>query len=202
MDRGAVLQALERERQVLQLFARGLSWVEIAKQLGFADESGARRAFERSAKRFPKKDVELATNLSKERLNNARRQVYTELAGRQEPDPEHPGQMRTVRLSPDEVFRGVDRIVRIEEREAALLGLDAPKQSEVQSAVPGHAVNDEEIDVWLGRLTPSERETFMMLLAKAQGQWVSPPPIEDQGTTVETPATTVKAERGGGETSG
>jgi hypothetical protein len=32
--------------------------------------------------------------------------------------------MRTVRLSPDEVFRGVDRIVRLEEREATLLGLD------------------------------------------------------------------------------
>jgi hypothetical protein len=31
-----------------------------------------------------------------------------------------PGQMRTVRLAPDEVFRGVDRIVRIEEREATL----------------------------------------------------------------------------------
>jgi FixJ family two-component response regulator len=42
MDRASVLQARERERQVLQLFLRGLSWVEIAKQLGFAHESGAR----------------------------------------------------------------------------------------------------------------------------------------------------------------
>jgi hypothetical protein len=148
-DPASVLQARERERQVLQLFLRGLSWVEIAKQLGFAKESGARHAFDRAAKRFPKKDLELAINLSKERLNDARRRVYTELAGRQEPDPDNPGQMRTVRLSPDEVFRGVDRIVRIEEREATLLGLDAPRKSEILGTLVGQPITDEEMDIQL-----------------------------------------------------
>jgi AraC-like DNA-binding protein len=189
LDRASVLQARERERQVLQLFVRGLSWVEIAKQLGFAHDSGARHAFDRAAKRFPKKDAELATSIQRERLNDARRRVYTELAGRQEPDPDNPGQMRTVRLSPDEVFRGVDRIVRIEEREATLLGLDAPRKSEVIGALIGQPISDEEMDIQLGRLTQEERDTLMMLVAKMQGRWVEPPAI-DEGS-VETTAASV-----------
>src|SRR5260221_7820525 len=184
MSREAIMATHERERQAVQLFIRGLAWVEIGRQLGISDV-GAKKAFDRAVKRFPKKDVEQATHLQRERLNDARRRVYTELAGRQEPDPENPGQMRTVRLSPDEGFRGVDRIVRIEEREATLLGLNAPKKSEEVSAVAGQAVSDEEIDIWLGRLTAQDQETFMMLMAKAQGRWVAPPGIEDQGVSIE-----------------
>jgi hypothetical protein len=147
------------------------------------------KAFDRAFKRIPAKDVEKLRALQSERLNDARRRVYTELAGRQEPDPEHPGQMRTVRLSPDEVFRGVDRIVRLEEREATLLVLDASKKSEVLSAIIGQPISDEEMDIQLGRLTQEERDTLMMLVAKMQGRWVEPPAI-DEGS-VETTAASV-----------
>jgi hypothetical protein len=97
--------------------------------------------------------------------------------------------MRTVRLSPDEVFRGVDRIVRLEEREATLLGLDAPKKSEVLSAIIGQPISDEEMDIQLARLTQEERDTLMMLVAKMQGRWVEPVAIEEG--SVETTATPV-----------
>ena len=137
--------------------------------------------------------------LQSERLNDARRRVYSELAGRQEqvPDSEYPGQMKTITVRPtiEEVYAGVDRIVRIESREANLYGLDAPKRSEVAAAVVGQAISDEELDIQLARLTPEEIDTFMMLTRKMQGRWVEPPAI-DEGS-VETTATTVQSNGAG-----
>ncbi len=196
-SRGAIVAARERERQVVQLVIRGLTWGEIARQLGMGDESTARKAFNRAIKRFPPADVELLRKLQSERLNDARRRVYTELAGRQEPDPANPGQMRTIRPTIDEVYNGVDRIVRIEIREANLYGLDAPKKSDILSTVMGQEVSDEVLDEQLARLTAAERQTFMMLVAKMQGRFVEPPAIQDQGTTVETTASAVKDEGDG-----
>jgi hypothetical protein len=118
----AIAQARDRERQVLELFLRGLNWAQIGRQLGITDK-GAMIAFDRAFKRIPAKDVEKLRTLQSERLNDARRRVYTELAGRQEPDPDNPGQMRTVRPTIDEVYNGVDRIVRIETREANLMAI-------------------------------------------------------------------------------
>jgi hypothetical protein len=194
-SREAIVAAHERERQVLQLFLRGLTWVEIARQIGLTGESGARAAFDRAVKRVPAKDVELLRKLQSERLNDARRRVYSELAGRQEevPDPEHPGQMKTITVRPtiEEVYAGVDRIMKIETREANLYGLDAPRKSEVMAAVTGQAISDEEIDIQLARLTPEEQAEFMRLTAKMQGRWVDPPAIDDRGVTVETAGTTI-----------
>jgi hypothetical protein len=191
--------ARERERQVVQLVIRGLAWGEIARQLGMGDESTARKAFNRAIKRIPAKDVELLRKLQSERLNDARRRVYSELAGRQAqvPDPEHPGQMKTITVRPtiEEVYAGVDRIVKIENREANLYGLDAPKKSEVMAAVTGQAISDEEIDIQLARLTPEEQAEFMRLTAKMQGRWVEPPAIEEG--SVETTATSIQSNGAG-----
>jgi FixJ family two-component response regulator len=79
----AILLARERERQVLQLFIRRLTFTEIAKQLGLADHTSTRRVFERAAKRIPKKDLELLRKLQSERLDAMRRRIFTELAGRE-----------------------------------------------------------------------------------------------------------------------
>ena len=103
--------------------------------------------------------------------------------------------MRTVRPTTDEVYTGVDRILRIEIREANLFGLDAPKKSDIVSMVMGQAVSNEVLDEQLARLTPAERETFMMLLAKLQGRWVEPPAIG--GGSIETTATTVRSNGAG-----
>ena len=86
------------------------------------DHSSAIRAFERAVKRIPPKDVELLRKLQSERLNEARRRVYSELAGREEevPDPAHPGQTKrvTARSSPEQAQGWIDRIIRIETGEA------------------------------------------------------------------------------------
>ena len=44
--------------------------------------------------------------------------------------------------------------------EADLYGMDAQKKPEVLATVTGQAVSDEELDIWLARLTQSETETF------------------------------------------
>jgi DNA-binding CsgD family transcriptional regulator len=200
----AILQARERERQVVQLFLRGLSWMEIGRQLA-VNESTVRKAFDRAVKRIPPKDVELLRKLQSERLNDARRRVYTELAGREEvvPDPANPGAMKkvTIRPSIDEVNRSIDRILSIEIREANLYGLDAPRKSDIVNAfvAGGQLISDEELERQWYRLTEEEQETFMRLLAKLQGRLTEPAAEIEDGSTVETTATPVEQ---GGEGNG
>jgi DNA-binding CsgD family transcriptional regulator len=52
----AIVQARDRERQVLELFLRGLNWAQIGRQLGMSD-MGAIKAFDRAFKRIPAKDA-------------------------------------------------------------------------------------------------------------------------------------------------
>jgi hypothetical protein len=77
-----------------------------------------------------------------------------------------------------------DRLAR---HEAMVFGLDAPSKMEVAAGLMGPEIDKEEIDIRLARLTPQERDTFMMLIAKMDGRWVEPPAIEEG--SVETTAT-------------
>jgi hypothetical protein len=100
------------------------------------------------------------------------------------PDSEHPGQIKTITVRPtiEEVYAGVDRIVKIEIREANLYGLDAPKKSDVfQAFVVGPpTLTDEEIAIRMGRLTEEEQQIYLRLVAKMDGRCVDPPTLEDQ----------------------
>jgi hypothetical protein len=198
----------ERERQVVQAVIRGLTFGEIARQLGMGDESTARKAFNRAIKRFPPSDVELLRKLQSERLNDARRRIYSGLAGRERevPDPANPGQTKRVLVQPtlDEVNASVDRILKIEAHEADLYGLYAPKKSETVSAIIGQPISDEELDRQLARLTEEEHETFMMLLQKLQGRWVEPPPasIETTASPVSSLLGIEPPKNGSGESNG
>jgi hypothetical protein len=136
---------------------------------------------------IPPKDANLLRTLQSERFADYRKRLFTELAGREKVDPSTKEKL-TVRPKIEEVEALVGRLAAIDRQEVELYGLNAPKKAEAFPTVTGQAVSDEEIDVWLGRLTPQERETFMMLLAKAQGRWVEQPNIEDQGVSVETTA--------------
>jgi hypothetical protein len=178
-SREMIVQARERERQCVQLFIRGLTWVEIGRQLG-VDEAGARHAFDRGFKRIPPKDVEVLRKLQSERMTDSRRRIYSELAGREMevPDPEHPGQMKRITVRPEisDVGALLGRLLSVEQHEADLYGLYAPKKSDFVAHFTGQPISDEELDAGLARLTEEEREQFMMLLAKLEGRWVEPPP--------------------------
>ena len=80
--------------------------------------------------------------------------------------------------------------MRLSQREAALFGLDAPtKSAMIVSEAVGRLFSPEEIDIQMATLTPAERDTFMMLIAKMQGRLVEPPAIEEG--SVETTAASV-----------
>jgi FixJ family two-component response regulator len=69
------------EHQVIQLVIRGLSYREIGRQLG-VNESAVRKAYTRALKRIPPGEVVELRKLQSERLNDSRRRLFSELAGR------------------------------------------------------------------------------------------------------------------------
>ena len=182
----ATVAARERERQVVQLYARGANFVAIGRQLG-VDESTARKAFNRAVKRIPKADVETLRKLETERIADLRQRLWNDLAGKADPaDPK-----KTLRPEGETLATLINAALRIARHEAMVFGLDAPSKSEVVGSISGNqAMTPEELDVQLARLTSDEQDTFMMLLAKMQGRWVDPPAIDDQGS-VETTATPI-----------
>lgn len=193
-SREMIVQARERERQVVQLFIRGLTWIEIGRQLGYGDESGARRAFNRAVKRIPPKDVELLRKLQSERMTDARRRIYSELAGRETEvtDPANPGQVKKVTVRPDvgDVGTLLGRLLNVERHEAELYGLFAPKKSDVIATFEAiQPITDEEAAVRWARLTPEEQDTWMRLQAKMDGRWTEAPAIETTAVPqIEPPA--------------
>lgn len=184
-SREAIVQARERERQVVQLYIRGLTWMEIARQLGLKGESGARMAFDRAVKRIPKADIELMRKLEGERITDLRRRLWSEFAGR--PDPADP--TKTIRPDLDQVNDLIDRAVRVGRHEAAIFGMDAPTKAQLVSTVIGQTLSDEELDRRLARFTPDEQQTFMRLLAKLNGTFVEP-----LDTSIETTASPVASD--------
>ena len=106
-SREAIVAARERERNVVQLYIRGLTWFEIARQLQLTGESGARAAFNRAIKRIPKGDVELLRKLEGERITDLRRRIWSELAGRADAEG------NTVRPEPELVVDLVDRAIGV-----------------------------------------------------------------------------------------
>ena len=188
MSREAIVQARERERQVVQLFIRGGTWLEIARQLGFSGESGARMAFNRALKRIPPADVQLMRKLEGERITDMRRRIWSELAGRA--DPQDP--TKTTRPNVEQIAILIDRAIKVGRHESLLFGMDAPTKADIVSRVAGQAISDEELDAGLARLTEEEREQFMVLLAKLEGRWVEPPPpsVETTAIALEPPKNT------------
>ena len=76
------------------------------------------------------------------------------------PDAANPGQFKTITVRPDvtEVGILIGRLLNVGiSTRPELYGLYALKKSEVTAAVSGQVVSDEELDVWLGRLTAEER---------------------------------------------
>ena len=192
------MAARERERNVVELCLRGATFEQIGRQLNM-DRSTAYKAWDRALKRLPKADVEALRKAQSERLQRMRGKVWTEIAGRADPrDP-----TKVVAPSPELLNDLIGTALRIEAREAALHGLDAPAKQQVLAATAtfSQPISDEELDRQLARLTEEERETFMMLLQKLQGRWVEPPPPPSIETTASPVATArdIEVAKGNGD---
>ena len=119
---------IEKEMQVLELRAQSYTWRAIAQQVGYASGSGALKAYMRAIKRQQKEPVEAALYMELERLDEMQA-VYWE--------PAIQGNMRAGEF-----------VLRIMDRRAKFLGLDAPTkiQAEVMNYDGGAGSIDAEVD--------------------------------------------------------
>ena len=171
-SRTAIFAARERERNVVELYLRGATFEQIGRQLN-VDRSTACKAWQRALKRLPKPDVEAMRTAQGERLQRMRGKVWTEIAGRADPaDP-----TKVIPPGPQLFNDLIGTELKIEAREAALFGLDAPtKQQIVATAMLGAPLSEEELDRRLDRLTVDEQHEFTRLLLKMEGRLAEPEP--------------------------
>lgn len=123
-----------RDAAACRLRSRGETLQAIADELGFADKANARRAIQRALTEVVREDAEHHVQLALEQLDQLAAESLAVLeadhfvvsAGRLVHGPD--GQPLRDDLP---VLLAVDRLLRIQERRARLLGLDAPARHRV-----------------------------------------------------------------------
>lgn len=103
---------LDRERQVVSLRRRGLTWQDIADKTGYSSPSGASEAYYRASYRVVSEEVEAIRELENDRLDLLFSAVWEQaLAGD---------------------YKATDTCLKIMCRRAKLLGLDAPVRQKIE----------------------------------------------------------------------
>ena len=114
-SRPAQLQARENEQKALSLWLKGATFEQIAVGgFGIATASGAWRACRRALARIPKEEADEARAAQLARLQALRLMLWNHSAG----DP----------------VRAAEALIKLEAREARLLGLDMPNKHEIAGA--------------------------------------------------------------------
>jgi hypothetical protein len=109
--------------------AAGVTFDEIAKQVGYKSRSGAKEAYDRALKLYGQEAVADLRFLEGERLEQLWRRVFARIIA--EPD-----------MTTAEMTSLVNAAVKVSARKASLFGLDAPRQVEVAGAGGGPLVTD------------------------------------------------------------
>jgi hypothetical protein len=120
-------QTLELENKIIELRRAGATWQRIAEQTGFAGPSGAFQAYQRAAKRFVRPNLEELRDIELDRLDRLQMGVWAKA------------------LNGD--IRALDSVLRIIDRRARLLGLDAPKELNVKAEVSTYDPNTIDAEV-------------------------------------------------------
>ena len=120
----------ERYRRVVGLRAAGVTFDEIAAQLGYASRSSAKEAYDAALKRWGRDSIDELRDLEGHRLEELWRRTFRKLS----------------QLDPDadiDVFvKLITASVRVSKRTADLHGLDAPRQLEVSGRDGGPITTD------------------------------------------------------------
>lgn len=121
-----LIKTRERQRQALELRKAGASYDQIARQLGYSNESGAYKAIQTVLQATVQEPSDEMRTLELKRLDQMLIGLW--------PDAQrgHQG--------------AVDRALKIMERRAAYLGLDAPKRSEL-SGPDGGPIEVDQVNV-------------------------------------------------------
>lgn len=138
----------ERDAEAARLRTDGLSYREIAKQLGFADESGAYMAAGRAldatrrdgGDKLKAYEIERLDVLYRAALDVLRREHLAHGNGRvvERLNPAT-GRIETLRDSGPELA-AIDRLLKIQERRAKLEGIDSPTRHSVDADALGREI--------------------------------------------------------------
>jgi len=138
------LEHAERDRDAVQLRSRGRTYQQISDELGYGHSSNARRAVKKALEGIIVEGRDEAIKLQLDELDMMQRAVFEVLeakhyvvsegrivhrGGKDDPDREE-------LLDDSPVLQAVDRLLKISDRRAKLLGLDAPKRIEVGDGTP------------------------------------------------------------------
>lgn len=125
--RSNVDERMKREATALRLRRLGMTYDQVAEQMGFADKSGARQLVVRALERQVSENVVELRALENERLDTSTQALMGIIAGRD--------------VDPASRIRAVDAYTRVSARRARLNGLDAPLQMEVSTGASAELVD-------------------------------------------------------------
>jgi hypothetical protein len=114
-----MLGAAEKQLKALELRRKGHTYDAIATALGYANAMGAWHAVKAALKKGFVEAAEEFKQLELEKLDDIERRLWPLILRRQGGQP-----------APD--YKALDRFLAISRRRAALLGLDAPRESRVK----------------------------------------------------------------------
>jgi hypothetical protein len=124
------IEVREKDRQALELRKAGASYEVIAKQLGYADSSGAYKSIQRSMKSIIAEPTEELRTVEYERLNQMLLILWE-------------------RVQQGELG-AIDRALSIMDRISKMYGLDSPRKTEVnQTITQGVMIVDGTKDEYL-----------------------------------------------------
>lgn len=128
------LESAERDREACRLRARGVTYQQIADQLGYGDASNARRAVKQCIEAVRAEGGRELKAIQRDQLDYLTRAVLAVLE-RQHLTITQSGKVVTMDGAPiiDDapVLAATDRLLRIMERRAKLEGMDAAERREV-----------------------------------------------------------------------
>jgi hypothetical protein len=159
-------QQIERENKVLELRTQSFTWRAIANEVGYASGAGALKAYMRAIKRQQQEPAEAALFMELTRLDELQSTYW---------EPAIQGNMRAGEF-----------VLRIMDRRAKFLGLDAPTkiQAEVVNYDGGAGSLDAEVDAIARLIDGLGEQPTTLIEQQDQGEsvYVEEPPSA-QGTT-------------------
>lgn len=117
------ITAAERQRRALQMRKSGSTFDQIAKAVGYSNESGARKAVFTALKKLVQEPAEELKKLELERMDVMIQSLWPDVLQ---------GKPRSIEVA-----------LKVMDRRAALLGLDAPKQVEDHRIVSMQVMADQ-----------------------------------------------------------
>lgn len=122
------ISATERQRRALDMRKAGKSYQAIAATLGYASTGGAHKAVHSALTKTLSEPAEQVRDLELARLDALLEALWPGATGAKTAPWEEDG-----RPAPEVDIERVDRVLKIMERRAKLLGLDAPTKADVTS---------------------------------------------------------------------